>query len=201
MARWQLRITPQAWRLRIKSWASRREPPSSPYETAVERFARRHPRIALTLAVAAFGAGAVGALVELVEHWSLPRSPFVALFTGASAAMLSAAGLVRLRRDGFAAPIPILVVSWLPPVLAAAAALQPESAGGWVLVAGYGFLAVYLAGCAALLGFAARIGRHEEQLRRSLFRERRRAILRAMRRRPARHPRRMPKPGGARPSS
>jgi len=195
--RWRPNIDTRAWRLRLTE-ALLGDDSASPYATTVERFARRHPRIALALAEAALAVATVGALVALVEHWSLPRNPGVALLTGASAAMISAAALVRLRRDGFAAPVPVLVVTWLPPVLAAVPALQPDSAGGWAVVAGYGFMTVYLAGCAALLVLGPRITRHEEQLRRSLFRDRRRAALSALRRTPARHPRRIPEPGGAR---
>jgi hypothetical protein len=201
VARWRLTIKPKARRLRSRSKSSAREPASSPYETGVERFARRHPRIALTVGELALTAGSLAALVGLVEHWSLPRSPGIALLTGAATAMISAASLVRLRRDGFAAPIPILVASWLPVVLAAVAALQPDSAGGWAAIAGYGFMAVYLAGCGVLLGLAPRITRHEDQLRRALFRERRRATLRALQRRPPRHPHVASKARGPRPSS
>jgi hypothetical protein len=199
--RWRPTIDTRAWRLRIREALLRDDSAASPYHTTVERFARRHPRVSLTIAEAALAAGSLGAWLAVVEHWSLTRDPAVALLTGAGGALIAAAALVRLRRDGIAAPVLILVASWLPPVLAGVAALQPESAGGWVAVAGYGFLAVYLAACGALLAVAPRITRHEEQLTRALFRERRRATLSALRRRPPRHPRVAPKPGGSRPSS
>lgn len=190
------------WKLNLKPKRRPRDPrPSSPYDTAVERFARRHPMIALAAAEVAFALGAVAALVALVERWSLPQAPFVALLIGASAAAISAAALVRLRRDGVTAAVPILLLSWLPPVLAAVAALNPQSAGGWAVVAGYGFMAVYLAACGVLAGLGPRIGRHEEALRRSVFRERRRAALRTARRLGARRPGRRPQAGDAPPSS
>ena len=188
MARWRLIIKPKTWPVLVKE-ALLGDSVASPYDTTVERFARRHPRIALTAAEAALAVGSLAAVVGVVDQWSIPRSPGIALLTGAATAMISAASLVRLRRDGFGTPIAILVASWLPPVLAAVAALQPESAGGWVAIAGYAFLAVYLTACGLLLALVRAIGRHEEQLRRALFRERRRATLTALRRRPPRHPR------------
>ena len=201
MPRWRPTIDTRAWRLRIREALLGDDSVASPYETAVERFARRHPRIARIAAEAALAAGSLAAWVAVVERWSLSRDPAVALVTGGSAALIAAAGLVRLRRDGIGSPILILIACWLPPVLAGVAALQPESAGGWVAIAGYGFLAVYLAACGALLAIGPRITRHEEQLTRALFRERRRATLSALRRRPPRHPRVAPRPGGPRPSS
>jgi hypothetical protein len=201
VARWRPTIDTRAWRLRIRQALLGEDSSASPYDTAVERFARRHPRIARTVTEAVLAAGSLGAWVGVVEHWSRSRDPAVALLTGGAAALIAAAALVRLRRDGIGSPILILVASWLPPVLAAVAALQPESAGGWVAIAGYGFLAVYLAVCGALLAFAGRITRHEEQLTRTLFRERRRATLDALRRRPPRHPRVALKPRGPGPAA
>jgi hypothetical protein len=199
--RWRPTIDTRAWRLRIGQALLGEVSVASPYDTAIERFARRHPRIALVVAEAALAAGSLAAWVAVAAHWSQSRDPGVALLTGAAAALIATAAAVRLRRDGIGSPVLILVASWLPPVLAAVAALQPESAGGWVAIAGYSFLAVYLAACGALLRIAPRITRHEEQLRRALFRERRRATLSQLRRRPPRHPRLARRPGGPRPSA
>lgn len=201
MPRWRPTIDTRAWRLRIREALVGEDSAASPYDTTVERFARRHPRLALTIAEAALAVGSLVAWLGVVEQWSRSRDPGVALLTGAAGALIAAAALVRLRRDGIGSPILILVASWLPPVLAAVAALQPESAGGWIAIAGYGFLAVYLAAGGALLVIAPRITRHEEQLTRALFRDRRRATLEALRRRPPRHPRLAPRPGDRRPSA
>lgn len=201
MPRWRPTIDTRAWRLRIREALVGEDSAASPYDTTVERFARRHPRLALTIAEAALAVGSLVAWLGVVEQWSRSRDPGVALLTGAAGALIAAAALVRLRRDGIGSPILILVASWLPPVLAAVAALQPESAGGWIAIAGYGFLAVYLAAGGALLVIAPRITRHEEPLTRALFRDRRRATLEALRRRPPRHPRLAPRPGDRRPSA